>query len=137
MKPVRILIADDHELIRSGLRSLLRLRAGWEVCGEATNGQEAVEQVRQLNPDVIVLDITMPVLNGLEAARLISKEAPQTAIVILSQHAPQGMSGRAFEAGAQAYVSKSDVASELLTTIDSVLKRDDHRPRHGSNSASG
>src|SRR5262249_51740791 len=85
---VRILIVDDHEIFRRGLRSLLESRADWEVCGEATDGQDAVEKAKQIQPEVIVLDITMPRLNGLDAAQLLRKEVPAAKIVILSQHQP-------------------------------------------------
>ena len=90
---IRILIADDHEIFRRGLRSLLESHPEWEVCGEAVDGQEAVDRVKELNPDVVVLDITMPRLNGLEAAQVIRSEAPQSKMVILSQHEPSLMRG--------------------------------------------
>lgn len=127
VKPLRILIADDHELIRRGLRSLLSSHTGWEVCGEAKDGVEAVQQTKRLQPDVLVLDITMPNMNGLEAARTIRKDGYQPVIVILSQHDPREMSGAAIKAGAQGYVSKSEVATELLGTIEH-LTQDDRPP---------
>lgn len=117
---MRILIADDHELVRRGLRSLLASRSGWKVCGEARDGLEAVAKAKQLHPDVVLLDITMPELNGLDAARQIRKDDPQMEIVILSQHDPREMSARALEAGAREYVSKSDVASGLLVALEAI-----------------
>ena len=118
----RVLIADDHELVRRGLRSLLESRPGWEICGEAKDGMEAVEMTKALVPDLILLDITMPRLNGLDAARRIRKEVPQTQILILSQHDIEEMSASALEAGARAYVSKSDVAITLFSSMEAILR---------------
>jgi DNA-binding NarL/FixJ family response regulator len=121
MSTIRILIADDHEIFRRGLRSLLETHPEWEVCGEAIDGQEAVERVKELNPDVVVLDITMPRLNGLEAAQLIRKEAPRSKMVILSQHEPSLMREAALNAGASAYVTKSEVSRELMMAIEEMI----------------
>lgn len=121
MTSVRILIADDHEIFRRGLRSLLESHPEWVVCGEAIDGQEAVERVRELNPDVVVLDITMPRLNGLEAAQVIRSESPTSKLVILSQHEPSLMRQAALSAGASAYVTKSEVSRELTTAIESLI----------------
>jgi DNA-binding NarL/FixJ family response regulator len=118
---VRILIVDDHEIFRRGLRSLLESRADWEVCGEAIDGQDAVEKAKQLQPEVIVLDITMPRLNGLDATALLRKEVPTAKIVILSQHQPALMKQVALTAGAGAYVTKSEVSRELMAAIDGLL----------------
>jgi PAS domain S-box-containing protein len=123
MQPVRILIADDHEVVRRGVRSILRSHADWEVCGEAVDGRDAVEKAKELKPDVIVMDIGMPRLNGLEAARVIRKEVPQSQILILSQHEAREMRPAALQAGAREYITKSDVARDLVTAVESVSER--------------
>lgn len=117
---VRILIADDHEIFRRGLRSLLESHSNWEVCGEAVNGREAIERVRELRPDVVVLDVTMPQVNGLEAAREIRMQMPESKVVILSQHEPALMKQSALAAGAGAYVTKSEVSRELMIAIETI-----------------
>jgi DNA-binding NarL/FixJ family response regulator len=127
---MRILIADDHELVRRGLRSLLASRTGWNVCGEAKDGLEAVEKAKQLHPDVVLLDITMPELNGLDAARIIRRDDPAMEIVILSQHDPREMTAPALQAGAREYISKSDVASGLLVALEAIER--DLKSRDGS-----
>ena len=123
MQPVRILIADDHEIVRQGMRSLFSLRSNWEVCGEAVDGREAVEKAKALKPDVILLDISMPFLNGLETARVIRREVPQTRILIVSQHDSAHMRPKALEAGARGYVAKSDLSRDLLTAVESLLDK--------------
>jgi DNA-binding NarL/FixJ family response regulator len=124
MAPTRILIVDDHEIFRRGLRSLLESHPRWEICGEAVDGQEAVEKVKALKPDIVVLDITMPRLNGLEAARQIRNEFPESKVVILSQHEPSLMKQSALAAGAGAYVTKSEVSKELLVAIESIISEE-------------
>lgn len=125
MLTIRILIADDHEIFRRGLRSLLESHPQWEVCGEAMDGQEAVERAKELDPDVVVLDITMPRLNGLEAAQMIRSEAPRSKMVILSQHEPSLMKQAALSAGANAYVTKSEVSRELMVAIETMVSQPD------------
>lgn len=121
MGPVRILIVDDHELVRRGLRSILATRPEWEICGEAADGSDAIEKARELKPDVVLLDITMPHMNGLDAARIIRRDLPRAKVIILSQYEGSDMRARAFEAGAQGYISKSDASSQLLIAIDSLI----------------
>lgn len=121
MEPVRILIADDHEIVRRGIRSLFSLRPGWEICGEAVDGRDAVEKAKQLRPEVILLDISMPLLNGLEAARIIRKEVPDTKILMVSQHEAAHMGSKALEAGARGYVAKSDLSRELVAAVERLL----------------
>jgi DNA-binding NarL/FixJ family response regulator len=118
---VRILIVDDHELVRRGLRSILVTRPEWEICGEAVDGSDAIERARELKPDVVLLDITMPHVNGLDAARIIRRDVPQAKVIILSQYEGSQMRARALEAGAQSYVSKSDASRQLLIAIDSLI----------------
>jgi DNA-binding NarL/FixJ family response regulator len=121
MKTARLLIVDDHEIFRRGLRALLEPSSEWEICGEAMDGMDAVEQCRLLKPDVVVLDVSMPRLNGLEAARLIRKENPATLIVIITQHDSSQIRAAAREAGAQAFVTKSAVGSELVSALKNLI----------------
>ena len=121
MASVRILIADDHELVRQGLRSLLASRPSWEVCGEAADGREAIEKAAQLKPDIVLLDVSMPRLSGLEAAAIIRRQSPAPEILIVSQHDPGEMLPSALKAGARGFVSKSEVADNLLSTIESII----------------
>jgi DNA-binding NarL/FixJ family response regulator len=117
---MRILIADDHIAVRKGVRSILESHDGYVVCGEAANGLEAVEQVRESDPDVVVLDITMPVLNGIEAAREITQERPDIPILILSMHEYSLQSAAVMGTGIKGYVTKSKTADELIRAIEAV-----------------
>jgi|SRR5580658_4812186 DNA-binding NarL/FixJ family response regulator len=119
--PVRILIADDHELMRRGLRSILATRTDWEVCGEAVDGSDAIEKTKLLRPDILVLDISMPRVNGLEVTRAIRRDFPGTQVVILSQYDESEMRPYAIEAGARGYVSKAEASRQLLTAIESLI----------------
>ncbi len=130
--PVRILIADDHEIVRQGIRSLFDLQTDWEICGEAVDGLDAIEKSKHLKPDVILLDVSMPHLNGLDAARVIRKEVPQTKILMVSQHDAAYMSQRALEVGARGYVAKSELSRRLLAAVESVI-HDRQLPGIGSN----
>jgi len=121
-RKLRILVADDHELVRRGILGLLRSQRGWKVAGEAANGREAVEKAKKLRPDVIILDIGMPSFDGLEATRQIREEAPKTEILILSMHESNQMVRRALEAGARGYVLKSDLAGHLVKAVNGVSK---------------
>src|SRR5581483_10743388 len=113
MSVSRILIADDHQQFRRSLRSLLESRSKFEVCGEAADGEEAVEKAKDLRPDLVLLDISMPRMNGLDAARLIGREVPQTQILIVSQNDGSVMACHAGEVGACAFVSKANLVRDL------------------------
>jgi DNA-binding NarL/FixJ family response regulator len=119
--PSRILIVDDHEIVRVGVRNLLSGNPRWEVCGEAEDGMQAYEKVLELNPDVVILDLTMPVLNGFETAVRIRRVAPSIKIVFFSMHETPVT---ARTAGADAFVAKSSAASDLPATLELVLRRD-------------
>ena len=101
----RILIVDDHEIVRSGLRRLVERQSGWEVCGEAVNGKEAIDKALALNPDLVLMDISMPVMNGIEATRQMRRLSPMTKIVIVSLHDNKSIAAEAKEAGAGRFTS--------------------------------
>ncbi|HKQ87315.1 MAG TPA: response regulator transcription factor [Candidatus Acidoferrales bacterium] len=117
----RILIADDHEVVRKGLKSLLAARVDWQVCGEASSGLEAIEKSARLEPDVIVMDISMPNMDGLQATRGILQSRPEQKIVLYTMHDSEAFACAAMRAGAQAAVGKSEKAEELFHAIDLVL----------------
>ncbi len=125
MKPVRILLADDHEIVRRGLRALLEAQDGWEVVGEAVTGREAVEKASKLKPDVVVMDITMPLLNGLEATRQIRKVAPQTEVLILTIHESDQVIREILDTGARGYVLKTDSERDLAIAVQALSQ---HKP---------
>lgn len=125
MNRVRILIADDHEVVRKGLRSLLEGHEGLEIVGEASNGREAVDKATVLRPDVVVLDIGMPELNGLEATRQIIKATPRTEVLILTVYETEEVIREVLRAGARGYVLKSDAGRLLLSAIEAVSN---HKP---------
>jgi DNA-binding NarL/FixJ family response regulator len=119
-KRLRILVADDHELVRRGIRGLLRARHGWIVVGEAANGREAVEKALRLKPDVAIVDISMPELDGLQATRQIREAVPTTQVVVLTMHDSGQMVRRVLDAGAFGYVLKSDLAAHLVKAVKDV-----------------
>jgi len=125
MKPLRILIADDHDLMRRGVRTLIQAHAGWETCGEAKTGREAVARVQELKPDVLILDISMPDLNGVEAAKRIRKASPSTDILILSMHYSDQLIRELVDAGVRGYIIKSDSDRELVIAIETLAQ---HKP---------
>jgi DNA-binding NarL/FixJ family response regulator len=123
METVSILIADDHAVVRRGLRALLETQPKWKVVCEVANGREAVEMATKLCPDVAILDITMPRLNGLDAASLIFKATPQTRILILTMHAAEELIKKTLKAGASGYVLKSDAERDLITAVEALLHK--------------
>ncbi len=123
MNILKILVVDDHDIIRRGLKDLLTAKPGWEVCAEARTGREAVALAEQLKPEIIVMDISMPDLNGLEAARRIHKALPKTGILILTMHFSDQLVRDVVEAGARGYILKSDADKELVTAVDSIANR--------------
>lgn len=122
-RPIRILSADDHEAVRRGIREVIKTEPSFEVCGEATNGSEAVEKARRLKPDVVVMDLNMPGLNGLEATRQIAKEVPSAEVLVLTAYDSEKLIEALINAGARGYLLKSDVAGDLLVAIGSLYKR--------------
>jgi DNA-binding NarL/FixJ family response regulator len=117
---VRILVADDHEIVRAGLRSLLEQGTGWNVCAEASNGREAVELAASLHPDIVIMDLAMPELNGLEATRRILQDAPRTAILILSARESEDLVREVLAAGARGFILKSDAAKDLVVAVEGL-----------------
>ena len=119
---MRILVADDHETVRKGVCAILSSRKDVEICGEASDGQEAVEKAIQLKPDLVILDVTMPVLDGFNAAKQIKAALPSVPILMLSMHEGQNIIREAQRAGVQGYVTKTAVANVLLKAVDTLLQ---------------
>ena len=122
MSTLNILVADDHDIIRRGLKDLLTAKPGWEVCAEARTGKEAVALAEQFKPQIVVMDISMPDLNGLEASRRIHKALPKTGILILTMHFSDQLVREVVEAGARGYILKSDADRDLVTAVDSISR---------------
>jgi DNA-binding NarL/FixJ family response regulator len=125
MTPLRILIVDDHAVVRRGVRSLLESQPGWEMSGEAATGREAVDLAGRLRPDVVVMDLSLPELNGLDATRQILKESPGSEIVVLTMHHSEELARNVLQAGARGYVLKSDADQNLIAAIESLRQ---HKP---------
>jgi DNA-binding NarL/FixJ family response regulator len=129
MASLRILIADDNESMRSSLRAFLESVPGWSICGEAEDGQVAVAKAFELRPDVVLLDISMPVMNGIEVAKLIRKQVPNAELLVISQHRFRGMADMALEAGARGYVDKAQLSQDLIPAIEAASR---HQTAHSS-----
>jgi DNA-binding NarL/FixJ family response regulator len=123
MNAFRILIADDHEIVRHGIRALIENHPGWEVCGEAVDGRDAVQKARELRPDLALLDVGMPNLNGLDAARRILDIAPQTRVLILTMHESEQVVREVLEVGARGFLLKSDAARDLVSAVQALQRR--------------
>jgi CheY-like chemotaxis protein len=122
---IRVVVADDHPVVRGMVRTALQQHPDFVICGEAENGAEAVEQVRLSKPDVAVLNVTMPLVNGFEAAREIKKQVPETAIVILSSHADKYFVAEAQKIGVRAYVSKTKIGQSLVEALKAAVEGED------------
>jgi DNA-binding NarL/FixJ family response regulator len=122
---LRILVADDHDLMRRGLKSMLETHPGWEICGEAHTGTEAVTKAQELKPHVAILDISMPEMDGLEAARQIRKNSVKTEILVLSMHYSDQLIRDILEAGVRGYVVKSDSDRDLILAVEALAN---HKP---------
>ena len=122
---LRILLADDHEVVRRGLREQLGAHDGWEICGEARDGREAVKLALKLAPDVAVIDLSMPELNGLEATRQIRREMPQTEVLIFTMHETEQLIREVLSAGARGYVLKTDIGRHLTNAVEALSH---HKP---------
>ena len=120
--PVKILIADDHEIVRQGIRRVLEAKPEWEICGEASNGQEAVRMAQELSPDIIIMDVTMPVMSGFEAADEISRLPVGSRVLFFTMHDAGSMAGSVRKSGAQGYVVKSRAAQDLVQALERLLK---------------
>jgi DNA-binding NarL/FixJ family response regulator len=121
MGAVSLLIADDFEVVRQGLRALIEEQPGWQVVAEATDGRDAVAKATEFQPDVAILDITMPLLNGIDATKQIATASPRTKVLVLTIHESDQLSRKAIEAGARGYMFKTDAAFDLISAVNSLL----------------
>jgi len=122
MGNLKVLVADDHEVVRKGLRTILEEQPGWEVSGEASDGREAVDKVRALKPDVTVVDVGMPGLNGLEATRQMLRNDPATKVLILTMHESDPLIREVLDAGARGYLLKSDAGKDLVSAVEAIRR---------------
>jgi DNA-binding NarL/FixJ family response regulator len=122
MRPIKIILADDHKLVRLGIRSLLEAQPGFEVCGEASDGEEALKLIETLSPDIAIFDVMMPNLNGIEAAKLARQRGLKTRIIFLSMHANTTYAVRALQSGALGYVLKDADFDEILQAIENAME---------------
>ena len=122
---IRVVVADDHPVVRGMVRSALQQHPNFEVVGEAEDGAEAIQEVKRVRPDVVVLNVTMPRVNGFEAAREIRKQIPETAIVILSSHADKYFVEEAKKIGVRAYIPKSKIGQALIAALEAAVKGED------------
>lgn len=120
MGTLRVLVADDHEVVRKGLRSILEEQPGWEVAGEACDGRQAVEKAKALRPDVSVVDVSMPGLNGLEATRQMLKNDAESKVLILTMHESDPLIREVLDAGARGYLLKSDASRDLVNAVEAI-----------------
>jgi DNA-binding NarL/FixJ family response regulator len=125
LTPLRIVVVDDHAVVRRGVRALLESRTDWEVVAEATTGREALDAVKRHRPEIVVMDISLPDLNGLEATRQIVRESPQTEVLVLTMHHSEELAREVLKAGARGYVLKSDADESLITAVDALRQ---HKP---------
>jgi DNA-binding NarL/FixJ family response regulator len=123
--PLRILIADDHDVMREGTRAVIERQSGWTVCGTATNGREAIAQASELQPDIVIMDMTMPDLNGLDAAIQIKRRLPDTEILMFTGHETDDLIRQAFEAGVKSFIFKSEAHHFLVDAVESLSR---HKP---------
>ena len=128
-KKVRILIADDHEIVRRGIRPLIESEWGWEICGEATDGRQAVSMALELKPDIVIVDVSMPELGGVEVARQIRRDLPETEVLVFSGHESEALVHQLFAAGARGFVLKSEAVANLIPAIKALC---DHQPYFGA-----
>jgi DNA-binding NarL/FixJ family response regulator len=119
---VRILLADDHEVVRRGLKVLLEDRMGWEICGEAVTGREAVDMARAMQPNIAIIDLMMPDLNGLETTRQIRRVSPRTQVLIFTMHRNETIVHEVLDAGARGYILKSDAEKEIVSAVEALLR---------------
>ena len=126
---MRILVADDQQYIRQGIRALIEASPGLEVCGEAENGEQAVQMTLEMKPDLVVLDITMPVMNGLDAAKAIRSCSPDTPILLVSIHNIETMIEDAKRIGVQGYVAKAQASELLVDAIQSIMRHQKYFPK--------